>query len=67
MSRYAVFLNTTLSVRVEVNAADEEEVQEAAWQQAQEFVDTIFRDDRGLTANASFDGIGADEVVELDS
>jgi hypothetical protein len=63
--RYRVSITTELNVVVHVDAADEDDAAETAWQIAEQFAQTIGTrtgDDRIKAVEASFDGIGADEV-----
>lgn len=66
--RYQVSFSTNLSVDVVLEADDEEQAADDAWEVAQEFADRLGTqpgDHRILSAEASFDGIGADDVREV--
>jgi hypothetical protein len=64
-TRYEVTFHTTLTVIVLVDADDEDRAADAAWQQAEEYAQTLGGNYRDVRAEATFDGIGADEVEAL--
>lgn len=66
MSTYQVTFATTLNVTVTIDADDEDAAADIAWDRAQEFADSIGTPPTppGVRAEASFDGIGADDVQE---
>ena len=65
MSTYDVTFNTTLSVTVTIQADDEDTAADKAWEIAENYAKTIGGNYRDIRADASFDGIGADEVTEV--
>jgi len=60
---YVVPLNLTVTIE----ADDEDDAQDRAWDEAQEYLQTIYGDSRHVTAAVDLDGIGADEVTEVPS
>lgn len=63
MAEYRVRFTTGIEINVTVEAADEDEAADRAWELANEWANTItgHAPDR-ITADVSLDGIGADEV-----
>jgi hypothetical protein len=71
MPRYRVSLNTTLTVTVNLEAKDEDGAADLAWKAAEGHVQTYpfsRSESEGVVvlADATFDGIGADEVEEVE-
>lgn len=76
MAKYRVTYQTHLHLTVDVEVeppegADPEDfdfedaAQDRAQTQAEEYVDTLLGDHRGLRAEASLDGVGAETVEEV--
>jgi hypothetical protein len=67
MMKYRVILNTALSLAVEIEAEDETYAADDAWLVAEAYAKTLrpLGDHRIVSVEATFDGIGADEVEEL--
>lgn len=60
--KYLVRFNTTISLGVTLEAEDEEQAADWGWTIAEEYLGTIYGNGRGVTADATLDGIGASEV-----
>jgi hypothetical protein len=58
------FERVPMEINVTIDAPDEDTATDAAWDRANEYLQTIYGDSRGVTVTASLDGIGADTVVE---
>lgn len=58
--RYTVPMDLTVTV----DAVDEDAAEEASLDLAQEYLQTVFGDRRGVYAHADLDGIGADSIEE---
>lgn len=67
MPKYEVNLQTHLNVVVTVDADDEDSAADKAWHKAQEFAETVWGNGRDVRAEADFDGVGADEIEEVES
>lgn len=63
--KYRAHFTTNLNLAVVVDAEGEDEAADLAWERANDFLSTVWGDGRRIHADASLDGIGADEVVEL--
>ena len=66
MPRYRVNLNTQISLTVELDAVDEDHAMDAAWQPAEDYLNTLnrqFHQDATVWADATLDGIGAEEAT----
>lgn len=63
MSTYRVSFYTKISLRVEIDAEDEDAAADLAWEAAEDYLRTINGDPaHGVTADATLDGIGADDI-----
>lgn len=69
MPTFRAYINTTLSLSVTVEAKDEDDAANQAWQIAEEYAQTLrpHGDERLTSVDATFDGIAPEEVTELDS
>lgn len=68
MTTYRVSLNTHLNVVVTIDASNEDDAADKAWTNAEEFAQTIMGSrSLGVVAEATFDGIGADDVEPVDA
>jgi hypothetical protein len=67
MATYTVRFNTTISLAVRVEADDPDSAADAAWQPAEDYLNTVYGNSRDVLADATLDGIGADEVEEIES
>jgi hypothetical protein len=68
MTKYRVGLGTRINLVVEIEAEDEEQAADEAWEHAEEYLRTVTGDSSGgrrVRADATLDGIGADEVEEV--
>lgn len=66
MSRYTARFSTTISLAVTLDAEDEEQAGDQAWTLAEEYLSTVYGNrSLGVVADATLDGIGADEVDEV--
>lgn len=63
--RFNVQYTVPMSVTVEVDADDRDDASNKAWDMADEYLKTIYGDNRNVTACAILDGIGADSVEEI--
>lgn len=66
MKYRVVFERVPMEIIVELDAKDEDTAADQAWIRAQEYLETVYGDARGVTAAASLDGIGADTVTEVE-
>jgi hypothetical protein len=67
MPRYRVHFTTSISLAVELDAEDENEAAEAAWQPTEDYLQTLRGDGyRVVSVDATLDGIGGDEVEEIE-
>ena len=69
MPTFRVHLDTTLSLSVTVDAEDEDEAADKAWQIAEEFAKSLrpHGDERLTSVDATFDGITAYEITRAPS
>ena len=70
MSGYRCTFRTQIEVIVEIGFPDEDVASDAAWEVAEEFLQSLGvekTDHRIKSVEASLDGIGADEVEEVAS
>jgi hypothetical protein len=68
MPRYRATFNTTLSIDVILDAEDDDEAGDRAWETAEEYAQSLTARDIGsmrVLPDATFDGIGADGVEEI--
>lgn len=68
MSEYRVQFRTAISLTVVLDADDEGQAADTAWEHAEEYLRTVTGDVSGgrcVTADATMDGIGADEVEKV--
>lgn len=63
MTSYIVRFTTSISLVVDVEAGDEEAAADLGWERAEEYLKTVYGAG-DVRAEASLDGIGADEVEE---
>jgi hypothetical protein len=63
--RYRVTFQTTLNLVVDIDAEDEDEAADRAWELADRYTQTVLGDHDQVGAEASLDGIGSDEVTEM--
>lgn len=66
MPKYRATFTTHITLTVEVEGADEEHAGDVAWDIAEEYLKTIGGNYRNVRAEATLDGIGADEVEEIE-
>lgn len=64
LTKYRVRISTQLHVTTVVEAANEEDAGELGWEAAHAYAETITGDSH-VDAEASFDGIGSEDVTEL--
>jgi hypothetical protein len=50
---------------VDVDAADEDQAADVSWRRAEDYLQTVIGDHDAVSAEASLDGIGADDVSEV--
>jgi hypothetical protein len=65
MPTYNVYLYTTIGLTVEIDAPDEDTALDAAWQPAEDYLNTLpaqHHGDAEVWADATLDGIGADDA-----
>lgn len=62
MSGYKVRFNTNIDITVTISADDDEQAAEKAWDIAEEYLNTVYGNNRDIIAEASLDGIGAYEI-----
>lgn len=62
MSDYTVVFQTSIEVTVHIDADNEDDAADLAWDRAEEYLDTVIGNGRDVFADASLDGIGADSV-----
>jgi hypothetical protein len=60
---YRVRFTTQVEVIVTIAADDEDAADDDAWPHAEEYLQTVTGNGRNVTATASLDGVGADEVT----
>lgn len=68
MPEFKVYLRTQMEVVVKIEADDEDAAADLAWPIAEAYTNTLNSrtgDQRIHDVNASFDGIGADEIEEV--
>ena len=65
MRTYLVTFTTPIHLTVTVEAEGEQEAADLAWQPAEDYLQTIVGDHQQVRAEASLDGIGADDVTEV--
>jgi hypothetical protein len=66
MPTYTVTFNTTISLAVDIDAEDEDRAGEAAWQVAEDYLQTVGGNYRDVRAEATLDGIGHDTAEPKD-
>ena len=64
MSTFRLTYIVPLNLVVTIEADDSDDAQDRAWEEAQEFVQTIYSNGNHVTADCDLDGIGADEITE---
>jgi hypothetical protein len=64
MPKYEVRFSVPAEVIVTVEADDEDEAADMAWEAADEYAKTVYGDQRRVRASMDLDGIGADTVRE---
>ena len=62
MNTYRLTYVVPLNLVVTIAADDSDAAQELAWDEAQEYLQTIYGNGHHVTADGDLDGIGADEV-----
>lgn len=61
--RYTVEFNTKISLRVVLEADDEDAAADEGWALVNDYLSTVYGDPQSqITADASLDGVGADRV-----
>jgi hypothetical protein len=67
VTTYEVRFTTNINLAVKVDAEDEDQARDIAHDAAQDYLATVTGNHRDVSANAaSLDGIGADEVEEIE-
>jgi hypothetical protein len=67
MTTFRLTYAVPLNLAVTVEADNEDDAQEIAWDEAQEYLQTVYGNGLHVTADGDLDGIGADEVNEVPS
>jgi hypothetical protein len=67
VNTFEVHYTTNINLNVTVEADDEDQAQDVAWDAAQSYLSTVVGDHQMVTADASLDGVGADEIEEVGS
>ena len=67
MPQYEVTFTAPAEVRVTITAENESSAAELAWQQAEDYAQTVYGDAITVQASLSFDGVGADSVRQVGS
>ena len=67
MSTFRLTYVVPLNLVVTVEADHEDDAQEIAWEEAQEYLQTVYGNGLHVTAAGDLDGIGADEISEVTS
>jgi hypothetical protein len=67
MNTYRLTYIVPMNLVVTVEANDEEEAEDLAWDEAQEYLQTVYGDGRYVYAEVDLDGIGADQISEVKS
>jgi hypothetical protein len=65
VTTYEVRFTTNINLAFKVDAEDEDQARDIAHDAAQDYLATVTGNHRDVSANASLDGIGADEVEEV--
>lgn len=64
--QYKVTFHVPAEITVTLSADNENDAADSAWQYAEDFLEAVYGNSRGVSFHASLDGIGADDVVTLD-
>lgn len=62
MTTYRLTYVVPLNLVVTIDADNEDDAQELAWDEAQEYLQTVYGNGHHVTADGDLDGIGADEI-----
>jgi hypothetical protein len=66
MPRYRVSFDTSMWLEVTLDADDQEQAEDYAWDLADAYLQTLWGDGREVLAEASLDGIGATSCEEIE-
>jgi len=67
MATFRLTYVAPLNLVVTIEADDEDDASDRAWEEAQEYLQTVYGNGLHVTADGDLDGIGADEISEVPS